>query len=86
MSSAYERTDIISFLRSKYIIRRKPYIILRQQYIMKSEVGGKASETPPVADEVRMAWRSGQFFVSVVLPLMSFGFSQVKSLLPRKSV
>ena len=30
-----------------------------------SEVGGKASETPPVADEVRMAWRSGQFFVSV---------------------
>ena len=30
-----------------------------------SEVGGKASETPPVADEVRMAWRSGQFFASV---------------------
>ena len=30
-----------------------------------SEVGGKAYETPPVADEVRMAWRSGQFFASV---------------------
>ena len=30
-------TDIISCLRRKYIIRRKPYIILRQQYIMKNE-------------------------------------------------
>ena len=27
-----------------------------------SEVGGKACDAPPVADEVRMAWRSGQFF------------------------
>ena len=29
MPSAYEGTDITSCLRSKYIIRRKPYIILR---------------------------------------------------------
>ena len=29
MPAAYEGTDIISCLRSKYIIRRKPYIILR---------------------------------------------------------
>ena len=29
-------TDVISCLRSKYIMRRKPYIILRQQYIIKS--------------------------------------------------
>ena len=29
MPVAYEGTDIISCLRSKYIIRRKPYSILR---------------------------------------------------------
>ncbi len=29
MPAAYEGTDIISCLRSKCIIRRKPYIILR---------------------------------------------------------
>ena len=28
-------TDIISCLQSKYIMRRKPYIILRQQYIIE---------------------------------------------------
>ena len=31
---AYEGTDIISCLQSKYIMRRKPYIILRQQYFI----------------------------------------------------
>ena len=30
-----EGTDIISCLRSKYIMRRTPYIILRQQYIIE---------------------------------------------------
>ena len=91
-------TDIISCLRRKYIIRRKPYIILRQQYIMMykaslgdlfllaflllhlnyqtcgyqspsptelSEVGGKACDAPPAAEEASRVWRSGQFFVSV---------------------
>ena len=28
-------TDIISYLQSKYIIRRKPYIISRQRYIIE---------------------------------------------------
>ena len=91
-------TDIISCLRSKYIIRCKPYIILRQQYIMMhkayirlpfllaflllylnyqlcgyqspsptelSEVGGKACDALPAAEEASRVWRSGQFFVSV---------------------
>ena len=30
-----------------------------------SEVGGKACDAPPVADEASRVWRSGQFFVSV---------------------
>ena len=30
-----------------------------------SEVGGKACDAPPVAEEASRVWRSGQFFVSV---------------------
>lgn len=32
-------TDIISYLRSKYIIRRKPYIISRKRYIIHPPTG-----------------------------------------------
>ena len=35
-ASRMKGTDIISCLRSKYIMQRKLYIILRQQYIIKS--------------------------------------------------
>ena len=34
MPAAYEGTDIISCLRSKYIMQRKPYIISRKRYII----------------------------------------------------
>ena len=30
-----------------------------------SEVGGKACDAPPAAEEASRVWRSGQFFVSV---------------------
>ena len=35
---AYKGTDIISYLQSKYIIRRQPYIILRKQYIVEKHI------------------------------------------------
>ncbi len=38
---AYEGTDIISCLRSKYIMRRQPYIILHKRYIMISHLSKK---------------------------------------------
>ena len=41
------------------------FLLSETRLTLSCEVGGNASETPPVADEVRMAWRSGQFFVSV---------------------
>ena len=34
MPSVYAGTDIISCLRSKYIMRRQPYITSRQRYII----------------------------------------------------
>ena len=40
MPSVYAGTDIISCLRSKYIMRRQPYITLRQRYIIKNFSGG----------------------------------------------
>ena len=46
MPSAYEGTDIISCLRSKYIIRQKPYIISRSDisFIREFEFIRKTSE------------------------------------------
>lgn len=41
MPSAYEGTDIISCLQSKYIMRRWPYITSRQRYIIKKFSGEK---------------------------------------------
>ena len=38
MPSAYEGTDIISYLHSKYIMRRQPYIILCKQYIIELKI------------------------------------------------
>ena len=91
-------TDIISCLRSKYIIRRSrisycvsnislcikrtlgdlfllAFLLLHLHYqpcgyqspspTELSEVGGKACDAPPVAEEASRVWRSGQFFVSV---------------------
>ena len=51
-------TDIISCLRRKYIIRRKPYIILRQQYIMmhKAALGDLFLLAPPVGLEPTASW------------------------------
>ncbi len=35
MPAAYEGTDIISYLQSKYIMRRQPHIISHQRYIIE---------------------------------------------------
>ena len=37
MPSAYEGTDIISYLHSKYIMRRKTYIMSRKRYIIEKK-------------------------------------------------
>ena len=35
-ASRMKGTDIISYLRSKYIMRRKPYIISHRRYIIEN--------------------------------------------------
>ena len=49
MPAAYEGTDIISCLRSKYIIRCKPYIISRKRYIIFYESPNSYSILPNIS-------------------------------------
>ena len=51
---AYEGTDIISCLQSKYIMRREPYIILRQQYFI--DPTRKSKNAKKVVDKWDLVW------------------------------
>ena len=59
MPSAYEGTDIISCLRSKYIMRREPYIISRKRYIIFCESSNSYAKLPKISFLTRWIPKGG---------------------------